>query len=269
MKYKQIERMFWKNDKAVYCEGRKIRGANPKTFEVIGDWWAKDDKHAYYGMYVLRKSDPTSFVRLNALYAKDKNFAYGAYGHIVKDADSETFEVIDAGIPTSKNFTFKQLGNAGYAKDKSNVYYYVATEGRPTIIKGANPQTFISLGNEYGRDDKNVFCEKKKIQGANAHLWRYLGWWYSMDNKRIYFRNKAIPDADIESFILLESFGGFAKDKNSYYINGVVSDKSLYIKKLEKDIENCKWAISTVKNGEFDSLHLMHTYDSFMPPKED
>jgi hypothetical protein len=242
MKYEQIVGKFWKDDKAVYCERRKIRGANPKTFKVIGDSWANDDKHVYYAMYVLNKADPASFVRLNSLYGKDKNFAYSAFGHVVKDADPNTFEVLDSGIPTEKLFNFKQLNTAGYARDKNYVFYYVATEGRPTKIKGANPNTFVSLGNEYGRDNKSVFCQKKKIQGASLPDWRYLGWWYSIDNKKVYYENKAIPNADIESFILLESFFVvWAKDKNNYYVNGAISSKDLYVKDLEKRVERIRW----------------------------
>ena len=269
MNYKHIKTKYWKDDKFVYCEGKKIRGANPKTFEVIGDCWAKDDKHAFYAMYILRKSDPVSFVMLNSLYAKDKNYAYSAYGHIIKDVDSDSFEVLDTGIPTEKNFNFKSLRTAGYAKDKNCVFYYLATEGKPTRVKGANPKTFISLGNEYGYDNKNVFCEKKKIQGVNVSSWRYLGWWYSIDSKKVFFRNKIIAHADIESFILLEPFDGWAKDKNSYYRNGAVMDKSQYVIDLEKYIENIRWIIDSVENGKFDSLHLMHSYNSFMPPEKE
>jgi len=269
MKYQQIVGQYWKDDKAVYCEGRKIRGANPKTFEVLGDSWAKDDKHAYYAMYMVAKSDPASFVRLNALYAKDKNFAYSAFSHIVKDADPETFEVLDAGIPTEGCFSFTDPVKAGYARDKDHVFYYASTVGKPTIVKDADCETFVSLGNEYGRDSNNVFCEKRKLQGANVSSWRYLGYWYSTDGKKVYFENKASSIVDAGSFILLEPFDGWAKDRNNYYLNGAVTDKSRYIEKLERHKKDIDWIITTVKSGEFDNLHLSHRYNSEKPPKEE
>ncbi len=85
--------------------------------------------------------------------AKDKDNVYYE-GKIWKNADSETFEVIDT--------TYNQDANSRYAKDKNNVYV------DEVIIKEADLKTFrlistLSLLHNYSMDKNNVYYYEKKL----------------------------------------------------------------------------------------------------------
>lgn len=120
-----------------YDKKRKIKGADPKTFEIINSHYTKDKNN----FYVCTWTGPDLF-RISTKCIK------------IKSVDRESFEIID-------NDSY-----GDYAKDKNNVYY----EG--IIIKNADNQSFKVLDYRYAKDKNNCYkygemtdvseCEKFK-----------------------------------------------------------------------------------------------------------
>lgn len=92
--------LYAKDNDHVYLEGRMIEGADPATFELLGDVsnrpgfrYGKDAKHVFLAWYRINGADPQSFKILRAPYAKDDHTVY--CGTVPVDvADVAHFRVI-------------------------------------------------------------------------------------------------------------------------------------------------------------------------------
>jgi hypothetical protein len=86
--------------------------------------------------------------------------------------------------------TFKYLGNYFY-KDKNHVYnhYVMSDGGNFTIVDGADPKTFITIGVCYAKDKTSIYDQ----------------------------RNGKLEMVDYTTFKTSGEIGCFAKDKNGYY----------------------------------------------------
>lgn len=109
---------------SVYYEGRKVAGADPKTFEV----W-ENGKYTHY-------------------YGRDKN---GFYFHekLITGADEKTFEV----LWTQR---YEGCGPGPYSKDKNRIYF------GNTVVVGADIPTFTLLINDYAKDKNSVYLRGVK-----------------------------------------------------------------------------------------------------------
>jgi hypothetical protein len=201
---------------------------------------------------MLKGADPKTFTVLNNCFAKDNVHVWTTGGKI-KDVDAKTFQVSDEGIRkpiTSKNIEYKDgsLKKAhlkipyGYAKDKNRVYYE-NFQGKPKVVKKAEPKTFTSLNNGYfGYDDQFVFFEQYVIQKANPKTWAIIDFdkdrFYSKDDRFVFHGNKIVKGADVNTFELYKTkgIGGyvqyFGKDKNQYYHN----HETITLKEIELQI---------------------------------
>lgn len=114
--------------------------------------------------------------------------------------------------------TFKELKHSKYAIDKNNVYYEA---GR---LRDANPKTFISILDYYGKDNRFAYKGGDKIDGADGKTFEVIeGGPYSKDNKDYYFDTISMKVSDLKTFKILNQnsdFGYWAKDKNYYYLSG-------------------------------------------------
>jgi hypothetical protein len=74
-------------------------------------------------------------------YAKDKNHIY-FIGKIMKnECDVTTFEIL----------------SHSYARDKNHVYHISSSPSSPSILEGADPETFIAIGKYRGKDANHLF----------------------------------------------------------------------------------------------------------------
>lgn len=95
------------------CFVEILYGADPNTFEVLNQNWAKDKNNVYFYVVtgktkIVNEADVKTFdIVGQSDYAKDKNNVY--FNEIIKNADPETFYVMNK--------------NSDYAKDKNNCYY--------------------------------------------------------------------------------------------------------------------------------------------------
>ena len=212
----QLDENFSKTHKQVYYRGHLIRGADPGTFEVIRDGWARDGRSAYSQSLRL-KADRDSFVVLNQLYAKDRESAF-YLGGTIEGADGGSFEVLDeGGFSTGPGFWYRHV--QGYARDRLNVYHYILTIGKPRVVKGVDLETFQSLGFSFAKDARKVYHEGVRIQKADPETFEPLGAHYSRDSRRVYYANRTMDAADRDSFEVVEDRRILAKDRFHFYQN--------------------------------------------------
>ncbi len=114
--------------------------------------------------------------------------------------------------------TFKELEHATYAIDKNFVYYEAGK------LKDANPKTFVSILDYYGKDNRFAYNAGTKIEGADGQTFHVIeGGPYSKDAKDYYFDTIALKVSDLKTFKILNQnsdFGYWAKDKKHYYLSG-------------------------------------------------
>jgi hypothetical protein len=177
--------------------GKPMRGADPESFSVLNQIWAKDAKHVFVQDSLIRDADAESFEVFNALYARDSLRAYYSYG-IIKTADPATFHALDKGIRET-HYRWKSF--SGFAADKNDVYHYTLTIGKPSILKGADPATFIPLGCDYGKDANSVYFQHTKVPKADPATFRLLGLHYARDFRHIFYCNRIVDEADLSSFV--------------------------------------------------------------------
>ncbi|BBM52608.1 hypothetical protein JMUB3935_1587 [Leptotrichia trevisanii] len=181
------ENGYAKDKNLVYYFGKKIEGANPKTFEIISDgMYSKDDKNVYATVDIIKGADPQTFRRIpETNYARDKNTLYYYFG-----------DVKNLGKINEKDF--KVLDN-NLVKNGNEMYYL----GEKANIK--NPEKFepIKVSDDkrilYGKDDENIYA-------------------VTSDEKHGYF--KVIKNADKDTFEVMEKDTRYSKDKNNVYYAG-------------------------------------------------
>jgi hypothetical protein len=217
----------WDGTRCSHKQCRFGSGKNPipdplASIQRLNDTWAKDEKHIYCAGRKMAKADVISFRVLNDLYAKDANHCY-FLGGIIKEADATSFEVLDDGecVQVYHNgfgdHVHTYRSQAGFAADERNVFHYVMTIGKPCILKKANRKSFQVLGSGFGRDQQNVYFEKTRLKGAHAPTFQVLPPLWGKDKNNVYYAETRLPGADPESFVVLSSHDYLAMDAAHYY----------------------------------------------------
>lgn len=129
-----IDGQYWKTTDAVYVrrvdEERRIPNADPVTFAIIDDEFAKDATRVYYAGCELAGADPTSFSAIaGGTYGKDAAHVYWRWFPL-PGADAATFVT----LPWD------------YGKDARRVFY------AEDIVSNTDPATFQSY------DDQKTWC---------------------------------------------------------------------------------------------------------------
>ncbi len=126
---------------------------------------------------------------------------------LIKGADPKTFQV---------------CSNSDWAKDKNHAYY------KDNIIFDADPKTFESIDELYGKDSKHVFyyepyarSDKQTsgiVSGADPITFHKTKDGKYTDRKDMYHANYPMHVYDIKTFVKVDELGYVYKDKKYYYL---------------------------------------------------
>lgn len=252
--YTQIDGMYWKSDDAVFCERIRLKLSPAKTRVFYGAW-ATDGERVYQGPHWIRRADAPSFVGLNPLYAMDKSTCFACPpGNndlvVISKADPSTFSVLDSG---QEEISF--LGStldAGYARDAKNVFY------NGSIVKTADPETFVSLGGGYGRDKKQVYCEQYRLPSAEPLRWRRVGGFYTLDDKRVFWKHNKVPTEQppylFEPVRKLEA--EYAYDGKQFFYRHEPCEAADVVASLRKTAHFTAAAADSIASGSMQESHF-------------
>lgn len=185
---------YTSNKHGIYFKEQIAPGVDPKTFMVLGDYYAKDRRGVFYSTGErIPSADPASFQVLidHPAYAIDNEYVFWASTQIYG---------ADVG-------TFKVLGES-YATDKTNVYY------TDQIVTKADLKTFAYKGNGYAQDKNNIY-HLGQVFTLSKQVPQQIGFTYAKNADGVFYNGDEITGADIESFTALSSY--YAKDKNRVY----------------------------------------------------
>ena len=261
-----------------YEDLEKIQGADKNSFEVLGNYIAKDKNNVYYNGKKMENVDSKSFKNFGNFIGKDKNRVFYITGNEdIKDADAESFEI---------------MGDTYYFRDKNNIFVIKYSNDFPAgqgFIKLPNidRNSFITLSEEIGKDKNGVYYFGEKIKGINPNNVRVIeemgqdnyilqsenNYYLTFNsNSDLYDRKndkieaKKINNLNID-FSTFKYFGIFDyyKDKNSFYyhsdndfkkiksgIDVGSADKVLELNNFVKDKNNLYY----FSNGKIEKINL-------------
>ena len=223
----------------------KIQGADKNSFEVLGNYIAKDKNNVYYKGRKMENVDSASIKTFGNFIGKDKNRVFYITGNEdIKDADAKSFEI---------------MGDTRYFRDKNNIFVIKYSNDFPDgqgFIKLPNidRNSFITLSEEFGKDKNGIYYIGEKINGINPNNVRVIeemgqdnyilqsenNYYLTFNsNSNLYDRKndkievKKINNLNID-FSTFKYFGilNYYKDKNSFYYR---SDNDL--KKIKSEID--------------------------------
>ena len=229
--YRDKNNIYFLNDKDDKMEFEKLAGANPKTFEIVDDYLARDDKNVYFFNKKVIGVDAKTFEKVGYDIVKDKN---GVYFLENVSEENENLEIKTKNLKADgiDLKTLKKLDN-GYFKDKNSIYYELS--GNLYKIKNVDLPTFEVLNSSYSssvyfaKDKNNVYYNGKKLDGIVPNDFEQIQSYFIKDKNGIYKFEESENEQDlkitpINAKIDFKNFKEldwkyFGDDKNIYYFD--------------------------------------------------
>lgn len=199
---------YFKDKFRVFCSTTELAGADPDTFEVLNEYYAKDASYVFRFSDRQDHLDAHSFELIDDEYCQDKNGIYAC--------DWDTPRVCDK-VDDFTNLEF------GYFCSKNKVYYYNDANDKSQLVS-ETVDAFRFLSGYWACDEQKVFYQGELMAYATIADFEDLGGEYVRIKTELYFRNLPV-EADIERFELLEA--GFARDnKQLFYLDESIEGAS-------------------------------------------
>ena len=250
--YRDKNNIYFLNDKDDKMEFEKLAGANPKTFEIVDDYFARDDKNVYFFNKKVIGVDAKTFEKVGYDIVKDKN---GVYFLENVSEENENLEIKTKNLKADgiDLKTLKKLDN-GYFKDKNSIYYELS--GNLYKMKNVDLPTFEVLNSPYNssvyfaKDKNNVYYNGKKLDGIIPNDFEQIQSYFIKDKNGIYKFEEDENEQDlkitpINAKIDFRNFKEldwkyFGDDKNIYYF-----DEDIFKKVDKADINSFERIDST------------------------
>ena len=171
-----------------YYHDYPLRGADARTFMVLGYGYAKDRFNVYLNGQVLAYVDPASFrLKMPAYQPYPDDYPpydeyYGPINYIIT---SNTVLFRGKKVKGAWAENFKDLGD-GYARDTFHAYFMGEQ------INVSNSDSFQNIGDGYAKDTFHVYYLGKRIDGANPDSFKLLGNGYAEDTFHTYAYGKRV-----------------------------------------------------------------------------
>lgn len=110
------------------------------------------------------------------------------------------------------------IGCTGYNIERDGVYYKRFDEAQgpgKRLIKDADPESFVVLDYEYGKDNKHVFYQGNIIPGADPSSFDPLTRLYAKDKFRAYYSGDSIASSTAMRFTIIDEY--YSKDQTNVF----------------------------------------------------
>ena len=253
--------------------GTEIEGADPDSFSVIDQSYAKDINNIYYDGKPVAGANPNSV----ALVTSELPEGSANSGYLISDGKVFCYgEIIEGADPTSFSYL---LGS--YAMDKDYLYYYIdikiPRKATPTAIPNANAgyirhgeqvifhgvvisdeaNDFKIISDEYAVDASHVYSHGEIVEGMVSDGFTVISPYYRKDKNQAYYFNTPIPESDSDTFKVLND--AISKDQKNLYYNGYIvnNKKPSEVRRSDADELGKIW--------KWKSLHLDATRVILVP----
>lgn len=253
--------------------GTEIEGADPDSFSVIDQSYAKDINNIYYDGKPVAGANPNSVALVTSELPEDSANS----GYLISDGKVFCYgEIIEGADPTSFSYL---LGS--YAMDKDYLYYYIdikiPRKATPTAIPNANAgyirhgeqvifhgvvisdeaNDFKIISDEYAVDASHVYSHGEIVEGMVSDGFTVISPYYRKDKNQAYYFNTPIPESDSDTFKVLND--AISKDQKNLYYNGYIvnNKKPSEVRRSDADELGKIW--------KWKSLHLDATRVILVP----
>ena len=235
---------YFQKDKVVYVisgnffsvGGRDIEGADPETFEVLDNTYARDKNYVYFLDRKIDNLSPIQVAAVPAFIAPNLKPEKYPSSYLLKTPESVYY--MDTLIVGATPDTIEALWGL-YFRDAHNLYYSsdiitpingeissvdsVQTQylrmANAMYYKGnklnANPSTFILINDKYSKDHQSVYYDGVNLKGVDAPSFNILSAYFTLDRNAAYYFNKPVYNSTPETFEILHN--SFAKDGQFVY----------------------------------------------------
>jgi len=188
-----------------------LKGADPKTFEVLEGPYAKDKRFAYLQGKRIVGADASTFELIKSNITRDKDYIYIGSRRL-KGIDARTFEflseylgdykdqdrvflqnqeLVDAHAPS-----FSML-NRKYSKDRQMVWLYgKVLDSKPN----ASSFRVITPHSDFTLDKDSVFYKGIRIEGSDPDQFEIIREDYGKDGNHVYRKEKILEGKDPKTF---------------------------------------------------------------------
>lgn len=238
--FQRLQASYTKDKNYVFYRDHSIPFADAASFEVLSDYHAKDKNRLYYRGNPIKGAVPKDIKVLSdddfhEKYILSNGIVYLNEGLIsFRPCDVKTVKVMWEQSFIKDNQCVFHLGhklaganpdkfiaiNENYGKDKTHAYF------THLVIANADVNSFDAEGPAYATD-KNYAYYQNRIMPGVAPNWLdadFDGNDHAIDKTSVYFQAEKIPGADRKSFLVLKSQYGLAKDKKQCYLKTEVVD---------------------------------------------
>ncbi|RBW43648.1 hypothetical protein DS885_12930 [Psychromonas sp. B3M02] len=247
--------------------GVDIEGADPNSFEVIDQSYAKDSNRLYYNGKPISDVTPDSIVNVTSTFGKNaKNSGYlisngkvFCYGEVIQRADTDTFSFLVGLYAMDKNYLYYDTNikipreveptlvdhtNFQYLKHGDQIFY----QGELISVLGSQ---FEIIDDQYSKDAVHVYSHGEIIKVMTPEGFTVISPYYRKDKNQAYYFNNPIPESDPNTFKVLNDT--IAKDQHHLYYNGYIVDN-----KTAAEVNRSE-ANELAKRWKWRELHLSPT----------
>ncbi len=204
------EETYGRDRRAVYFRGKLVPGADPKTFAMHDQRYARDVNNVYIGDTVVC-DDPAHFEVVGGAFVKNAHAVYRIEPLRGPPADR---------IVSDDPAHFRRLApEASGQFHADSTQLFVGNQLMPDV----DPAEFHWLGGNYWRDERLVHYYRDPMPGAPRDGLDILeGGAYARDQQHVYYLGKALPGADPKSFVVTDPRWPKARDDHQGYDQGRV-----------------------------------------------
>lgn len=236
--YRLGKKILYADEHDVHGE---LRGADAKSFKILGDGFSKDKNKVYWvseTLFELKTADPATFIHFPGTpYSADQRHVF-YYIELIPAAHAKTFKALSGVFAKDKNQVYygnKVIqnikpndfeifnGNSHYGHNKKQIIYGTG------VVAAANLKYFVPLNKHFGKDKDHVFWGGQITKYDPSSFYVFPTGFYVKDKTGVYslfpnFGNdppKKLKMADAGSFseIHFDIYGFYTKDKNHVYFN--------------------------------------------------
>lgn len=200
-----------------WADPANVPGADAASWRLLNHAWAVDASSVYLNGKRLKEVSRATFRVLNEIYARDDQRIFCTKGATAVVADPATFELLDDAVGHSDS------DPRGYARDAAHVYF--ARTFRPmSIVKGADPASFVVLPHRYGCDAKSLYFEGKPVRNSKPENIEFLDERYVRAGTGVFFNGKRVAHAKAKDFRVHDAENGVWRDNERVFANGLAID---------------------------------------------
>lgn len=240
--FKVIDAVY-SHDKNHLYQGYKpieaIKTQNPLSFRRINSKYYADDTAVYYkffwdGLSVIENADPKTFELLNDRYARDHQNVY-IFDQILPAINRDSLEVLERNFARDNRHLYyngKPIPNANRLSYRSLQYHYPEENRRQFSADGQvateyGNTHFYSTDNRYGYyssetlGTESISDSTLTIMDKDVDTWslKELNQEFAIDRDTIYYRGKTLqsPQFHYHSFESLGPLSHIFRDQNNVY----------------------------------------------------